>query len=79
VRLQGSLSIFIQMSKECFLLKRLGILGKDDSKLTDWERSICNRHCPLKVCVYDRQGAKIHPVDKEMLDNVKIPERGSLS
>ncbi|KKN00936.1 hypothetical protein LCGC14_1132660, partial [marine sediment metagenome] len=54
------------MSKECSLLKRLGILDKDDSKLTDWERSICNRHCPLIVCVYDRQGAKIHPVDKEM-------------
>ena len=66
------------MSKECSLLKRLGILDKDDSKLTDWERSICNRCCPLAVCVYERVGAKIHPIDKEMLDNVKIPERGEL-
>ena len=72
------------MSKECSLLKRLGILDKDDSKLTDWERSICNRHCPLIVCVYERidfyeeNGAKIHFMDKEMLDNVKIPKRGEL-
>ena len=66
------------MGKECSLLKRLGILDKDDSKLTDWERSICNRHCPLIVCVYDRPGAKIHFMDKETLDNVKIPERGKL-
>ncbi len=66
------------MSKECSLLERLGILDKDDSKLTDWERSICNRSCPLQVCVYDRPSAKIHPVDKEMLDKVKIPEKGLL-
>ncbi|KKL24324.1 hypothetical protein LCGC14_2416450 [marine sediment metagenome] len=70
------------MNKECSLLKRLGILDKDDSKLTDWEKSICNRGwegcCPLQVCVYDRVGAKIHPVDEEMLDNVKIPKKGEL-
>lgn len=70
------------MSKECPLLERLGILGKDDAKLTDWERSICNRGwdgcCPLDVCIYDRVGVKIHPVDKEMLDKVKIPKKGEL-
>ena len=66
------------MGKECSLLKRLGILDKDDSKLTDWERSICSRKCPLDVCVYERAGAKIHFMDKEMLDNVKIPKGGEL-
>jgi len=61
--------------KECPLLKRHGCNSTSAEQEDPLAIIICNQ-CPLQACIFERAGAHINRIDREILLNAEIVANG---
>ena len=62
--------------KECPLLKKHGLSANNSAETDDALAIIICNQCPLQACVFERAGAHINRIDREILLKAEIRANG---